>query len=151
MNLVYDPAAIVHSIQLAVAPVFLLTAVSAMIGTVAHRLARIVDRARVLEAQRRGLEDAQAHAFTLAELALLRTRGWLVTLCIGLLTLCGFCIGLTILFLFLGQTTEFDSPRWAVAGFLTGVMCFLVALVLFFAETVIATRILNFGHASRLR
>lgn len=150
MNLVYDPAAIVHSIQLAVAPVFLLTAVSAMIGTVAHRLARIVDRARVLEAQRRSLEDAETHVFTLAELALLRTRGWLVTLCIGLLTLCGFCIGLTILFLFLGQTTEFDSPRWAVASFLTGVMCFLGALVLFFVETVAATRILNFGHSSRL-
>lgn len=150
MNLVYDPVAIVHSIQLAVAPVFLLTAVSGMIGTVAHRLARIVDRARVLEAQRRGVEDAQAHAFTLAELALLRVRGWLVTLCIGLLALCGLGIGLTILFLFLGQTTEFDSPRWAVGSFLTGVMCFLVALVLFFVETVVATRILNFGHSSRL-
>ena len=38
-----------HGIQLAVAPVFLLTAVAAMIGTVAGRLARIIDRARVLE------------------------------------------------------------------------------------------------------
>lgn len=149
MNFVYDPAAIVHSIQLAVAPVFLLTAVSGMIGTVANRLARIVDRARVLEAQKRSQEDPDAHVRTLAELALLRTRGWLVTLSIGLLTLCGFCIGLTILFLFLGQTTEFDSPRWAVASFLTGVMGFLCALVLFFIETVAATRILNFGHAGR--
>jgi hypothetical protein len=150
MNLVYDPAVIVHSIQLAVAPVFLLTAVSAMIGTVANRLSRIVDRARVLEAQRHSQEDAGLQARTLAELALLRVRGWLVTLCIGLLTLCGFLIGLTILFLFLGQTTEFNSPLWAVGSFLTGVMCFLGALVLFFVETVVATRILNFGHVSRL-
>lgn len=145
MNLVYDPAAIVHSIQLAVAPVFLLTAVSAMIGTVAYRLARIVDRARVLEAQRHGPQDGAAQRRRQVELALLRKRGWLVTLCIGLLTLCGFLIGLTILFLFLGQTTEFDSPRWAVASFLMGVMSFLGALVLFFVETVAATRILNFG------
>lgn len=150
MNFVDDSGAIVHSIQLAVAPVFLLTAVSGMIGTVANRLARIVDRARVLEAQRRNVEDADVHARTVAELALLRTRGWLVTLCIGLLTLCGFLIGLTILFLFLGQTTEFNSPRWAVGSFLAGVMCFLGALVLFFVETVAATRILTFGHVSRL-
>ncbi len=151
MNFVYDPAAIVHSIQLAVAPVFLLTAVSGMIGTVAHRLARIVDRARVLEAQRRSPEEPEAHLRTVAELALLRTRGWLVTLCIGLLTLCGFLIGLTILFLFLGQTTAFDSPRWAVGSFLAGVLSFLVALVLFFVETVVATRILNFGQERMLQ
>ena len=74
-------------------------------------------------------------------------RGWLVTVCIGLLTLCGFLIGLTILFLFLGETTGLDSPRWALASFLLGVMSFLAALVLFFLETVAATRILNFGDA----
>ena len=43
-----DLSAVTHGIQLAVAPVFLLTAVSGMIGTVAGRLARIIDRARVL-------------------------------------------------------------------------------------------------------
>ena len=147
MNFVYDPTAIVHSIQLAVAPVFLLTAVSAMIWTVALRLSRIVDRARVLEALRHTPEHGAAHRRTLAELALLRKRGWLVTVCIGLLTLCGFLIGLTILFLFLGETTGLDSPRWALASFLLGVMSFLAALVLFFLETVAATRILNFGDA----
>ena len=44
-----DADAITHGIQLAVAPVFLLTAVSGMIGAVAGRLARIIDRARDLE------------------------------------------------------------------------------------------------------
>ena len=39
-----DTAAVTHGIQLAVAPVFLLTAVSGMIGAVAGRLARIIDR-----------------------------------------------------------------------------------------------------------
>lgn len=144
MNLVYDPAAIVHSIQLAVAPVFLLTAVSAMIGTLAHRLARIVDRARLLNGSARPGAEPAVEQRAMRELRLLRTRGWLVTLSIGLLTLCGFLIGLTILFLFLGQTMEFDSPIWAVSSFLAGVLCFLVALVLFFVETVAATRVLDF-------
>ena len=40
MPLALDTSAITHGIQLAVAPVFLLTAVSGMIGAVAGRLAR---------------------------------------------------------------------------------------------------------------
>ncbi len=151
MNIVSDPASIVHSIQLAVAPVFLLTAVAAMIGAVATRLARIVDRARTLERTSRRPDDLPDQARALRELALLRKRGWLVTLSIGFLTLCGFLIGLTILFLFLGETTELNSPAWAVGSFMAGVLSFLVALVLFFIETVAATRVLDFGRSVGLQ
>lgn len=49
MNFASDLATVTHGIQLAVAPVFLLTAVSGMIAAVAGRLARIIDRARFLE------------------------------------------------------------------------------------------------------
>ena len=49
MPLSIDSSTITHSIQLSVAPVFLLTAVAGMIGAVAGRLARIIDRARVVE------------------------------------------------------------------------------------------------------
>ena len=49
MNFAPDLATVTHGIQLAVAPVFLLTAVSGMIAAVAGRLARIIDRARLLE------------------------------------------------------------------------------------------------------
>jgi hypothetical protein len=38
-----------HAIQLAIAPVFLLTGVAALIGVMANRLARIIDRARYYE------------------------------------------------------------------------------------------------------
>jgi hypothetical protein len=41
---------VAHVIQLAVAPVFLLTGVSALLGVLTNRLARIIDRARALEA-----------------------------------------------------------------------------------------------------
>jgi capsular exopolysaccharide synthesis family protein len=40
-----DAGAVTHGIQLSLAPVFLLTAVAAMIGAVTGRLARIIDRA----------------------------------------------------------------------------------------------------------
>ena len=40
---------IAHLIQAAIAPVFLLSGVAAMLGVLTNRLARIVDRARALE------------------------------------------------------------------------------------------------------
>lgn len=152
MSLFPDPSAVTHSIQLAVAPVFLLTAVAGMIGAVAGRLSRIVDRARELEERQRQVRtglvepDAQSEAQVLVELRLLRQRGLLANSTIGLLTLCAFLIGLTIIMLFLGETTAARIDHAAILSFLSGVGCFMLALVCFMAETLLATRILNFGR-----
>ncbi len=123
MNLALDSSTITHSIQLAVAPVFLLTAVAGMIGAVAGRLARIIDRARVVEDRARHTDEADFLQRAVLELGYLRTRGRMANGCIGLLTLCG---------------------TLALGSFLSGVLSFLLALVLFFVETVMATRLLNF-------
>src|SRR4051794_21122984 len=96
-----DNASITHGIQLAVAPVFLLTAVTGMIGAVAGRLGRIIDWGRQLEERARVSHDAEFLALAMAELAQLRLRGRLANGCIGLLTSCAFLIGLTIILLFL--------------------------------------------------
>lgn len=144
MPLSIDSSSITHSIQLSVAPVFLLTAVAGMIGAVAGRLARIIDRARVVEERVRHQDDPESLEHAVLELGYLRTRGRMANGCIGLLTLCGFLIGLTIVLLFLGETTNLRGHTWALGSFLTGVVSFLLALVLFFVETVMATRLLNF-------
>jgi MFS family permease len=144
MPLPFDTNSITHGIQLAVAPVFLLTAVSGMIGAVAGRLARIIDRARKVEDDARVSADDALLQRSYTELAELRQRGRLANGCIALLTTCAFLIGLTIILLFLAETTAFQAPRWAVGSFLAGVVCFLLALLCFLTETVIATRLLNF-------
>jgi len=142
-----DLATVTHGIQLAVAPVFLLTAVSGMIGAVAGRLARIIDRARLLEnrLEAGGVEASRAIKMY-AELRQLRHRGWLVNSCIALLTFCAILIGTTIILLFLGETTELPIPRIATVSFLSGVICFLLALVCFLTETLVATRLLKFAE-----
>ena len=139
-----DSITVTHGIQLAVAPVFLLTAVSGMIGAVAGRLARIIDRARAVEDRARDSTDDEFLARAFTELGELRTRGRLANGCIALLTTCAFLIGLTIILLFLGETTAYQINRYAIASFLLGVGCFLLALLCFLAETVVATRLLNF-------
>ena len=146
MNFAPDLATVTHGIQLAVAPVFLLTAVSGMIGAVAGRLARIIDRARFLE----GLLEEGAiipiRALKMyAELGQLRHRGWLVNGCLALLTFCAILIGFTIILLFLGETAELPILKIATICFLSGVVCFLSALVCFLAETLLATRLLRFA------
>ncbi len=147
-----DLAAVSHAIQLAIAPVFLLTAVSGMIAAVAGRLARIIDRARWLEGRLEiGVADQLKALKMYAELQQLVYRGWLVNSCIALLTFCALLIGSTIILLFLGETSELPILKIATVCFLTGVVCFLSALVCFLAETLLATKLLKFaqlpGHA----
>jgi hypothetical protein len=146
MNLFIDPGTVTHGIQLAVAPVFLLTAVSGMIGSVAGRLARIIDRARVLDERLKGPVDSDFVTKARIELNRLKQRGHLANGAIGLLTLCSFLIGLTIIVLFLGETTAFQIDRLAIMTFLAGVICFMLALACFMAETLLATHTLRFGE-----
>ncbi len=141
-----NPDTVSHGIQLAVAPVFLLTAVSGMIAAVSQRLARIIDRARLVESRIMQGSHLAKDAAGYAELAELRTRGLLANSSIAMLTACAFLIGITIVVLFLGETIEFPGLRISIFSFLGGVVCFLGALICFMVETFIATRLLNFGR-----
>ena len=141
-----DQATIAHGIQLAIAPVFLLTAVAGMISTVAGRLARIIDRARIVEGRLEARPNDAAAEAGYKELDRLRLRGWLVNASIALLTFCALLIGVTIMVLFLGETTSLEFLRLSTLSFLSGVICFLLALLCFLAETLLASRILKFAR-----
>jgi hypothetical protein len=52
------PGVIAHAIQLAIAPVFLLTGVAGLLGVMANRLARVIDRARSFDPVWGTLDDA---------------------------------------------------------------------------------------------
>lgn len=133
-----------HGIQLALAPVFLLTAVSGMIAAVSQRLARVIDRARKLEDLLRTNHNPDFIDQALKELTELRLRGRIVNASIALLTLCAFLIGITVIVLFIGETNIYESVRLPLISFMAGVICFLLALLCFLADTFIATRLLNF-------
>ena len=144
MALILNPSDVTHSIQLAIAPVFLLTAVAGMIGVIAGRLARIIDRARFIEDRALNHHDAAMIERARRELAQLRIRGRLANSGIALLTLCGFLIGLTIIVIFVGEAADVELGRWAIWFFLGGIGSFLLALVCFMVETILATRLLHF-------
>ena len=138
-----DANAVSHGIQLAVAPVFMLTAVASLIGALAARLSRIIDRARDLE-ERLDAGTIKNHDATYSELARLKLRGTVVNWSVALLTLSATLIGTTVMALFLGETTAPHSERLVPWSFLGGVMCFVLALLCFLTETLLASHTLKF-------
>jgi Protein of unknown function (DUF2721) len=138
-----DLTSVAQGIQLAIAPVFLLNAVAAMIGAVAGRLARIIDRARQVEAWMEESPTAPKMQRWKDDLRLLRRRSTLVNWCIALLILCAILIGSTIVFIFFSETLAVNFARTATVTFMAGVVSFLLALMCFFAETLLSAKILK--------
>ena len=140
-----DSSAISHGIQLAVAPVFMLSAVAALIGALATRLARIIDRARDIE-ERLAAGDIQIEEAAYWELNRLRLRGRVVNWSVGLLVVCAVLIGATVMTLFLGETSSPRTEKLVPWSFLGGITCFVLALLCFLAETLLATHTLRFAR-----
>ena len=138
-----DNSAALHAIQLAVAPVFLLTAIATLIGVLAGRLGRIIDRARDLEDR---LHAGTVHNETAAfeELRRARKRGRIVNTALGLLTVSATLIGATVMTLFIGGTTSPKSEVLVPWTFMGGLVSFLFALLAFLMETLLATHAFEF-------
>jgi len=123
-------------IQLAIAPVFLLTAVGAIIGVLSNRLARIVDRARVLEER---LADAHPEsAETHAELEVLGRRMGLTYVSIGLMVVCALFIGVLIVMAFTDAFLSIDLSRLIGLLFVAAMIAFIASLLAFLREIFLA-------------
>lgn len=133
-----------HAIQLSVAPVFLLTAIATLIGVLAGRLGRIIDRARDLE-DRLYTGHVYSEAAAHEELSRARTRGSIVNMALALLTIAAALIGATVMTLFIGGTTSPKSEVLVPWTFMGGLVSFILALLAFLIETLLATHALDFG------
>jgi len=104
----FNPNFLSESIQLSVAPVFLLTAVAGMISALTHRIARVIDRSRSLQfeiiSEKNTEHQLVLKQFHQEELFYLSKRANLVNISMALLVLCAIQIGLTILELFFAET-----------------------------------------------
>jgi len=96
-----------HVIQLAIAPVFLLTGVATKLTVLMNRLARIIDRTRDLQIELRQGPDPECSE----ELDVLYLRWRLINYAITSSTGCGFLICVVIACLFLGDTANLPLRR----------------------------------------
>ncbi len=137
---------IAHVIQLAIAPVFLLTGIGALLGVMMQRVARIVDRARKVEDELPGVDDKRAHALH-EELRTLSRRLRLVyravTLCVlAALLVCAVIGGLFVTAYFSWTP---DLTRVVAIVFAAALLSLITGLRFFLREVYIATATLRFG------
>jgi len=129
--------AITHAIQLAIAPVFLLTAIGTIINALTGRLARAVDRRRVIEELLPALEGS-VRADRLFELDILHRRTTLVLWSMGLAVFSALLVCLLIAAAFGAAFVSLDLSRPVAALFLASVIALTGCLVLFMREVFLA-------------
>ena len=139
-------AAISHVIQLAVAPVFLLSGVGALLAVLTNRLARVIDRARAVEARLEVvLDDGPPQPDFVGELKALSRRSRLINWAITLVTVCALLVCAVIAALFLGGFFQADIGSAVSLVFIAAMMTLIGGLLIFLLEINVATRALRDG------
>jgi hypothetical protein len=124
-------------IQLAIAPVFMLTAIGTVINALSIRLGRAVDRRRELE-ERLAAMGADELPSAQDELATIARRIRFVYLSIVLAVISALFVALLIAFAFIGAFVRTDLSPTIAAMFVCAVLALIVCLLLFLREIFLA-------------
>ena len=138
METVASITTVSHVIQLAVAPVFLLSGVGAILAVLINRLGRIVDRYRLLEnnnAHAGAGEQTVAHV----EMAILSRRARLIHWAISLCTIGALFICIVVATLFIGSMLGVGVSQLIALMFVGAMLALIAGLLSFLREITLAT------------
>ena len=135
-------AMIAHTIQLALAPVFVLVAIGNILNILAQRLSRVVDRSRVLQ-DRHKQTTGEEHDMVVLEIRTIDRRIKLISRAILLLVISGITIGFTVALLFLEEFVGVNVQAVAGGCFIFAISLLMGAPILFMQETRTATALLR--------
>ncbi len=124
---------ITHVIQLAIAPVFLLNAVAAIIGVLANRLARVVDRIRYFEDRNEPFGPEELPRAQMERDRLAR-RLKLIYFAMTFQVFCALFVGLLIIVAFFDAFVSANLSKTIAALFAAAMMAFTGGLVMFLRE-----------------
>jgi len=130
---------VTKAIQLALAPVFLLTGIAGMLNVMAGRLARIIDRGRTVTEGRSGpVSDDQERL--ILELQGLEQRRHFISIAITACTIAALLLCMVIVTLFL--EVVLDAPlNWLIGTlFAASTLALVVGLAFFLREVHLAMR-----------
>ena len=133
---------IAQTIQLALAPVFVLVALGNIMNILATRLGRVVDRSRVLQ-ELHGTTSGAEHDRVVREIRTVDRRIAMISRAIFSLVLSGLTIGLCVALLFLEELLDVNLQQVAAAAFMVAIGLLMFALTLFLRETRHATAVLR--------
>ena len=131
------PADVTHVLQLAIAPVFLLTAVCTLLNVLSNRLSRAVDRRRLLVARLPKLEEPLGMSCQ-NELAFLDRRAQLIYVAITLAVLSALLICLAIGAAFVDAMVKYNFAAGIATFFAMAMLALIGSLGAFLREIFLA-------------
>lgn len=129
---------IAQTIQLALAPVFVLVAIGNILNLLSSRLGRIIDRSRHLQ-ELYNTTSGPDHDAVVIEMRAIARRIHLINQAIFLMVLSGLTIGVTVAVLFLEEFVAVRLQLVAAGLFLLAIGLLMWALLLFLRETRVAS------------
>lgn len=135
-----DLSDIAHIIDLAVAPVFLLAGIGSLLGVVTTRLARVIDRARILEERVLSPRNDEEAARIRDELVSLDKRMKLAQRAVLLFSLAALMVCLVVATLFIGDFIGVPAGALVALMFIAAMLSMAGGLILFLREIQIGTR-----------
>lgn len=134
---------VAHVIQLAVAPVFLLTGVGTILNVMTSRLSRIIDRFRVLETITPNAGEGRSPQYEirlhLDEMKILAHRERVIYWAISLCTVCALLICVVIATLFVGSVMGVQLTSVIAFLFIAAMLALIGGLLSLLREIYIAT------------
>lgn len=130
---------VASAIQLSVAPVFLLAGVGGLLNVLTSRLARAVDRIRLLSSQ----HDNNRSKGEEIEFTIQMRRTYFIHWSIIRSTICALAICLVVVLLFAGNVILDDPSTLITVLFISAMVSLTIAMILFLLEISLALRIMR--------
>jgi hypothetical protein len=142
---------IAHLIQVALTPIFLISAIGVTLNVLTSRLARIVDRARAMEDILRRPDHKHDGMELHGALGVLARRARYINAAITLITLSALFIALVVVMLFVNAFLRWDLSAFIACMFILSMLSLAAALLSFLIEVRIATKTLRIGIEAAAR
>jgi CBS domain containing-hemolysin-like protein len=138
-------ADVAHLIQVALTPIFLISAIGVTLSVLTSRLARIVDRARAMEDVLRRQDHVHDGRDLHAVLDVLARRARYINAAIIFITVSALFIALVVVMLFVNAFLRWNLSAFIACLFILSMVSLCAALLTFLIEVRIATRTLRIG------
>jgi hypothetical protein len=126
----FSVAELIPVLQTAIGPVILISGIGLLLLTMTNRLGRVIDRARLLDAQFVDLLGPQRERKA-AQLSVLWRRARILQLAITLSSTSALCAAILIVVIFLTALLQHENPWLISVLFILCVTFLIVSLVLF--------------------
>ncbi|PAX07057.1 DUF2721 domain-containing protein [Sphingomonas lenta] len=133
---------VAQTIQLSLSPIFMLTAIGALLNVLTGRLSRVVDRSRALE-QLHPRSTGPEHDRHVWELRLLDRRITIINLALTLSVASAMLTCLVVALLFVGSLTDLQMGSAVAVSFILATLMLIVSLLSFMVEVRLSLRAIH--------